>query len=240
MFTDQLTRAVAAAPLPQLNRLSDELWKAYAAGALSDNDAQAAAEAIQARRVALRQPPAPTRSSALRPPARRSQRSPDRQASIERRRRMVGTIAMPPSLACKFTWGEQAALRVVGNEVRKHGVCSLPIPAIAAMAGVHRTTVQNALRQARRLNLATVQERRRRGQASLTNIVRVVSQEWLTWIRKGPRASSQAILGEGSNKKLNTTDTVSPNTNQTGFGASWYRHFEHYDPGSPSTGRRGP
>jgi hypothetical protein len=76
------------------------------------------------------------------------------------------------------------------NEVRKHGVCSLPIPAIAALSGVHRTTVQNALRQARRLKLATVQERRCRGQASLTNIVRIISQEWLTWIRKGPRASS--------------------------------------------------
>jgi hypothetical protein len=149
---------------------------------------------------------------------------------------MVGTV--PPSLAAKFTWGEQAALRVVGNEVRKHGVCRLPILAIAALAGVHRTTVQNALRQARRLNLATVQERRRRGQASLTNIVRVVSQEWLTWIRKGPRAS--VMLGEGSNKKLSTTDTQSQNPNQTGFGASWYRHYEHYDPGAPSTGRRGP
>jgi hypothetical protein len=53
--------------------------------------------------------------NAPRASARRPQRSPDRQASIERRRRMVGTIAMPPALAAKFTWGEVAVLRVVGK-----------------------------------------------------------------------------------------------------------------------------
>jgi hypothetical protein len=43
--------------------------------------------------------------------------------------------------------------------------------------------------QARRLGLITVEERRRPGQRSLTNIVRIISKEWLTWLRKGPRAS---------------------------------------------------
>jgi hypothetical protein len=126
---------------------------------------------------------------------------------------MVGTIAMPSALASRFTWGEQAVHRVIGNEVRKHGVCALPIDAIAAMAGVHRTTVQNALREAQGkgevpgVPIISVQERRRKGQRSLTNIIRIISPEWLTWLRKGPSASSRAILGEGSNKKLSTTNT---------------------------------
>ena len=47
--------------------------------------------------------------------------------------------------------------------------------AFAARAGVGRTTAQNAMREARTLGLVTVQERRRRGQPSLTNIVRVIS-----------------------------------------------------------------
>jgi hypothetical protein len=120
---------------------------------------------------------------------------------------MVGTIAMPPSLAAKFTWGEVAVLRVIGDEVMRHGACSLYIDAIAAMAGMHRTTVQNALRQARRLGLITVEERRPPGRRkSLTNIVRIVSEEWLTWLRRGPRAWA-TVLGSGSNKKLNTTNT---------------------------------
>jgi hypothetical protein len=52
----------------------------------------------------------------------------------------------------------------------------------AARAGTCLTTVKNALREARRLNLVTVQERRRRGQKSLTNLVRIVSPEWMAWI----------------------------------------------------------
>jgi hypothetical protein len=78
-----------------------------------------------------------------------------------------------------------AALRIISDEVRHHGVCALHIDAIAARAGTCRTTVKNALREARRLNLVTVQERRRRVQKSLTNHVRIVSPEWMAWIRIG-------------------------------------------------------
>jgi hypothetical protein len=172
-----------------------------------DEAARARREAIQPRRTETRPKPLTAPSGAPRAPARRPQRSPDRQASIERRRRMVGTIAMPPSLAAKFTWGEVAVLRVIGDQVKRHGSCSLYIDAIAAMAGMHRTTVQNALRQARRLGLITVEERRPPGRRkSLNNIVRIVSEEWLTWLRRGPRAWA-TVLGSGSNKKLSTTHT---------------------------------
>jgi hypothetical protein len=89
---------------------------------------------------------------------------------------------MPPALAARFTQAEMAALRIIADEVRHHGVCGLHIDAIAARAGTCRTTVKNALREARRLNLVTVQERRRRGQKSLTNLVRIVSPEWMAWM----------------------------------------------------------
>jgi hypothetical protein len=70
---------------------------------------------------------------------------------------------MPPALAARFTQAEMAAFRIVSDEVRHHGVCALHIDAIAARAGTCRTTVKNALREGRRLNLVTVQDRRRRG-----------------------------------------------------------------------------
>ena len=59
--------------------------------------------------------------------------------------------------------------------------------AFAARAGVGRTTAQNAMREARaRLgHCAGAQEAR---QPSLTNIVRVISAEWRTWLRLGPKA----------------------------------------------------
>jgi len=47
--------------------------------------------------------------------------------------------------------------------------------------------VQNALREAARLGLVTVEERRREGRRNLPNVVRVVSREWLVWLARGPK-----------------------------------------------------
>ena len=77
-------------------------------------------------------------------------------------------------------------LCVVSGEVKHHGVCDLFIDKIAATAGVSRTTVQNALDWARRLGHVTIEYRPVRGRRSLTNVVRVVSLEWRTWIKRGP------------------------------------------------------
>jgi hypothetical protein len=85
---------------------------------------------------------------------------------------------MPPALAARFTQAEMAVFRIVSDEVRHHGVCALHIDAIAARAGTCRTTVKNALREARRLGLITVEERRRRGQKSLTSCGSSVRNGW--------------------------------------------------------------
>ena len=207
MFNDAIGRAIAAAPWTELDRLGREVWRAYASGLLDDGSATAALEAIQARRRAGL--PAPLSGEAK--PRPRRQQSPDRRASIERRRRLVASGPLPPAMAARFTWGEQAVMRIVGDECRQHGCCALHIDAIAARAGVHRTTVQNALREAQGRGpipgqpIVTVQERRRRGQRSLTNIIRIVSTEWTDWLRKGRRP-----LGSNCTmtvKNLSSTDT---------------------------------
>ena len=216
MFNDAIGRAIAAAPLKALDDLGREVWAAWRAGAIDDGTAQAAAEAIQARRRVEAKPTGAAR--ALRAPflgeakpRPRRQQSPDRRASIERRRRLVASGPLPPAMAARFTWGEQAVMRIVGDECRQHGCCALHIDAIAARAGVHRTTVQNALREAQGRGpipgqpIVTVQERRRRGQRSLTNIIRIVSTEWTDWLRKGRRP-----LGSNCTmtvKNLSSTDT---------------------------------
>jgi hypothetical protein len=53
---------------------------------------------------------------------------------------------MPPTLACRFTTGELAVLRIVADAVRDNGQCVKTIPELAARAGVCRTTAQNAIR----------------------------------------------------------------------------------------------
>jgi len=106
---------------------------------------------------------------------------------------MSGVV--PAKIAASFTTGETAALTVIARQVQRAGVCVLPIDAIAAQAGVERTTVQNALRQGRLLGLILVKERRIPGRPSLPNVVSIVSKEWTTWLK----------LGGGGFKKLSPT-----------------------------------
>jgi len=221
MLADDIADRIAAACPNELDDLVRGAWCHHVNGRLTENDmealdeaARARREAIQERRTETRPKPRTAASGAPRDSARRPQRSPDRQASIERRRRLVASGPLPPPLAARFTWGEQAVMRIVGDECRAHGCCFLHIDAIAARAGVHRTTVQNALREAQGRGevpgspIISVQERRRKGQRSLTNIIRIVAREWSDWLRKGPR---RPATGVGSNytaaKKSNTTDT---------------------------------
>src|SRR5213079_2316262 len=96
---------------------------------------------------------------------------------------------MPPALACKFTVSELAVLRIIGDEVRQHGQCDRCVDEMAARAGVCRRMNQNALREAARLGLMTIEERRREGRRNLPNVVRIVSKEWTSWLARGGRSS---------------------------------------------------
>ena len=96
---------------------------------------------------------------------------------------------MPPALACKFTVSELAVLRIIGDEVRQYGQCARCVDEIAARAGVCRRMVQNAIREAARLGLLTIEERRREGRRNLPNVVRIVSKEWMGWLARAGRSS---------------------------------------------------
>src|SRR5919202_1824007 len=122
----------------------------------------------------------------------------DRARSWERRRRLAYSGPLPPRLAARFTVGEAAALKVIADEVRAHGKCDRTLGEIAARAGVGRTTVQNAIRQAVKLGLVAVQERRRPGARSLPNVIRIVSAEWRSWLERGRKG--------GGFKNVNPTD----------------------------------
>src|SRR3954468_16104410 len=99
MFVDQLRRPVEAAPRLELTKVSALLWKAYAAGHVTEAEASALSEAIEARRAlpAIQKPVQP------RPGPR-----PRSAASLERRRRWAASGALPPQLASRFTLAEQA------------------------------------------------------------------------------------------------------------------------------------
>jgi hypothetical protein len=153
------------------------------------------------------------------PAKRKPQRSPDRRASIERRRTLAASGPMPPQLASQFTTGELAVLRLVADEVRDKRHCTLTLGELAARAGVGITTARNAIHEAAGHGYLTIEERRRDKRPNLSNVVRIVSREWLTWIargRKNPSAgrgnlNTSASQGGGS-KKMESPDKGSKRT----------------------------
>src|SRR4051812_7460638 len=209
-FCDQMAAAIdGARTLTRLDHLSRSIWQGLAAGAVGDDDAQALAERLHARRSVLRGEVKPVGIPPGRPsifPPRRLQRAPLRPVAIARRRHLAASGPMPPTLACKFTVSELAVLRIIGDEVRQHGHCDRCVDELAARAGVCRRMVQNAIREAARLGLLTVEERRREGRRNLSNLVRIVAKEWMLWLTRGGRAPPRSAEPPIGCKKMRPTD----------------------------------
>src|SRR3982751_4260744 len=108
MFVEQLRRAVEASPRVELAKVSGLLWRAYAAGQVSEAEAQALSDLIEARRAL---------SAAPKPLQRRLGSRPRSPASMERRRRWAASGALPPALAARFNLVETAVLAVIAAEV---------------------------------------------------------------------------------------------------------------------------
>lgn len=176
MFADEIRRAVEAAPRVKLPEVSAVLWQAFAAGQVSEAEAEALSGLIEARRALPKAPKPKPCHAGSRP------RSP---ASLERRRSWSASGRLPPVVSARFTPGEAAVLAVVAVEVRRSGDCRWPNGKLAAVAGVSVSTVKRALRQARTLGLIAVEERRISAFRSDTNVVRIVSPEWQAWLRLG-------------------------------------------------------
>ena len=210
MFATQMAAAInEARTLTRLDDLSRAIWQGWGANAMTDDQAQDLASLIHTRRLVVRGEVKPVGIPPGRPsifPPRRLQRAPLRSVAIARRRHLAASGPMPPSVACKFTVGELAALRIVTDEVREKGHCDRTIAEISARAGVCRTTAQNAIRTAAAMGLLTVQERRREGQKNLPNVVRIVSREWLQWIKRGGQSGGRSASKSIGFKKTDPTD----------------------------------
>jgi ribosomal protein L40E len=225
MFQNALNTAIDGAHPRQIDHLSRQLWAAHAAGHIPDGVAQDLAELLHQRRqpaieaqqgVLFPIPGSPTSTDRKRVwtafPARVEQRSPDRQASIERRRRLAASGPLPPAMAARFTVSELAVLRIVGDEVLQHGVCDRSLAELAARAGCCRKLAQRVLRMASRDGLVTIERRPRPGRKNLTNVVRIMSGEWSAWLKRGQR--SRQVQGE---------KIVTPRTQilERGFAKDW-------------------
>lgn len=188
MFVEEIRRAIEASPRMKLPEVTALLWRAYGEGRVTEDEAEQLSNLIDARR-ALPTPIPARKKVGTRP------RTP---ASIERRRRWAASGAMPVGLAVKFTAAEQAALAVVADEVRKRGRCDLYVGHIAARAGVSETVVRNALREAKKLRLVAVEARRVAAWRNDSNLVTVISPEWIAWLARGGRGGGGCTSALGT------------------------------------------
>ncbi|NEU14877.1 hypothetical protein G3T14_22735 [Methylobacterium sp. BTF04] len=230
MHVEDMAAAIGRAHGAALDEVTRALWAGVAAGEIGDEDAGRLAEAIQARRamgrsfaacpqnlpvgqvMVLPRPGENPTIRVTRTVARKPQRPPVRSEAIERRRRLAASGPMPPALAARFTTGELAVLRIVVDEAQSRGACVLCLDAIAARAGVSRTLAKNAIKQARRLGMVEVRERRRTGAKSLPNVVTVIDQEWLAWMKRGrigsPNRGDQSKFGSIRTSAQNWADII--------------------------------
>ena len=227
MFADEIRYAIEAASRITLPQVTALLWRAYGEGKVTEAEAEALSALIEARTdaPAARRLPAGSRPSpqAGFPPTHQDRAGsvkssvgsrPRTDASMERRRRWAASGRLTPSLAARFTLAEQAALALVAAEVVRRKDCRLAVGQLAAIVGVAETTVRNAIREAAKLGLLTVEERRVTGFRNDTNIVRIVSPEWTAWLRLArrppvPRSgfSRTAEQKGGGCKSANRTST---------------------------------
>lgn len=183
MFADEIRRAAEAAPRSALDQVASALWRALAAGQVTETEAEAISGLIDARRVVAPPP---------KPAPRRVGSRPRTDTSMERRRRWAASGRLPPQIAARFTLAEAAVLALVATETCRRGDCRLAVGHLAAIVGVSETTVRNAIRAAAGLGLLKVEERRLTAWRSDTNIVRIISAEWTAWLRLARRGSADA------------------------------------------------
>lgn len=193
MFSEEIRRQAMSAPRAALPDVAAALWKAFAAGAVSEAAAEELSGLIEARMTLPLSRTAAEGSESLKAaPPRHVGSRPRTDASLERRRRWAASGRLPPALAARFSLGEQAVLALVAAESVRRKDCRLAVGNLAALAGVSETTVRNAIREAVRLGLLTVEERRITGWRNDTNVVRIVSAEWTAWLRLTRKRKQEA------------------------------------------------
>ncbi|TXN39406.1 helix-turn-helix domain-containing protein [Methylobacterium sp. WL7] len=215
-YADEIRRQAEGAARAALPAITAALWRAYSDGKITEAEAESLSGLIDARHSSVGgqksgQSPNPTatadvgltlspsnRAGSSRRPGVGSR--PRTDASMERRRRWAASGRMPQAIVARFTLAEQAVLSLVAAEVARRKDCRLSIENLAAVTGVCRSTVKNAIREAARLGLLTVEERQITGFRNDTNVLRIVSPEWLAWLRlarKGNTAWPTPAQGKG-------------------------------------------
>jgi hypothetical protein len=202
MLFEKLWRAITAAPRAQLPALIQEVWIEVAAGRLSEGEGE------RLDVLARREPCAPiqirTTSMGSAP------RSPQ---SMGRRRMLAGDL--PPAFRGELTQAQRAVLAVVGQEVKRGGECRLCVEAIAAKAGVCKSTAKAALRWAKAEGHILVERRKLGHRRNDSNVITILAKAWVAWLRLGcaqMAKAASAVLRSLTQGKFSTPTLIQENT----------------------------
>jgi DNA-directed RNA polymerase specialized sigma24 family protein len=113
-----------------------------------------------------------------------------------------------------------AVLRIIADTYIAKSYCDASLDEIAARAGVCRKTAQRALRRAQDEKLIEIKERPVRGRKNLTNLVRIVSREWLSWLEKRPRPIGGQICPTTDTRKQDRAKNKTTGANERPQGVS--------------------
>jgi hypothetical protein len=142
-------------------------------------------------------------------PARSSRRLWSAEPEAEAKAAFAPDASLPsdaratPVLLHVLDSGEPVPATTVAEAAKRYGIGALQ--KVQLTLGV----------AAKALGLLVVSERRRRGLPSLANLLRIVSAEWLTWLRRETNGR----------EKTTTHRDVSTQGQPAGFGASFQRYF---------------
>lgn len=179
--------------------------RAALAGTLSESELEALWTRAAARPRPM--PGAPRKHLGHAQQARTRRPEPERARRRERRRRVAAGGWLPPTLAASFTPGEAAVMSVIGCEVMLRGRCELTNGELADLAGVGRTTVLRALRQAVRLGLLDRQERRIAVDRNLPNILTIMDLRWVSWLRLR-RSRGVGAKGRAPDDRISISEAI--------------------------------
>jgi hypothetical protein len=190
LLAGMLELEIDRAPTQHLGEMIRRVWAACAEGKL---DADTAGELDQRARDRQRvggpgpgpkNAPAAAAVAAVARCRRIYPRSKDRQASIDRRRHLAASGGLPPHLACRYTTGEQAVLKIIADDVRQRGFCDKTMSELAGRAGVCVRLAQLAVRRAEGDCLLKVCARRVSAFRNKPNVITIISAEWKLWVDK--------------------------------------------------------
>ncbi|EHS53423.1 hypothetical protein PDO_1133 [Rhizobium sp. PDO1-076] len=182
--------------LPRMDRRADRRLEArFESGAQSTKPVTKAYERQQAGLAA---------TDALKETSRVRRTPEKRRKATELRRRWGGSGSLPHEIRHCYSEAERAALAVIAERCKRRGYCDATVEEIADVAGVSRTSVQNAVRKAkgRALGHIKVTVRPRPGQKHLTSVIRIICAKWLTWLGRAIGLKRLSTSESGVNKTL--------------------------------------